>query len=370
MAYSFNKLSFLFGGLLIALLVLQTVHPVFKYELSSEDVTKKVTETMATKVCVEQEIPAVYKEVAKIVPQFNVQIALMAALGCVLLAVLFSLLPQNGFFMWFVVRFFTVVFVVAAVFFGYFVAVQPSTECTLAKKYLTTPCTLSAEQFAKCPYTAKALSMVPEKYVNYAKTFFEMFKENVGKLGIDSPIFVIVIALYLMNSATKDVTKCSITFLIALILSLTTAFSFFTKTQDIAFSIALPVVAIVVIMILVNLAITFGYAFVLPQFALSALMVAMRIGHFVEMFNLPVCSCLITAAVFVFLVLNVFFWTQGKGYLTIIFLLNYGIKILYPLPIESLVILVFVVQVFVATTEKKVVAAVKEIPTEEKPKTD
>ena len=47
-----------------------------------------------------------------------------------------------------------------------------------------------------------------------------------------------------------------------------------------------------------------------------------------------------------------------------------GIKILYPLPIESLVILVFVAQVFVATTEKKVAEAVRELPVEEKPKKD
>ena len=50
--------------------------------------------------------------------------------------------------------------------------------------------------------------------------------------------------------------------------------------------------------------------------------------------------------------------------------MNYGIKILYPLPIESLVILVFVAQVFVAATEKKVVESVREHPVEEKPKKD
>ena len=370
MAYSFHKLSFIFGSLLIALLVVQTLHPKFTYELKSDEVEKKYSEILNTKICVKQDIPEIYQKFGKLVPQFNVQLAVIATAGCLLLAILFSLLPQNGFFMWFIVRFFTIIFVIAGIFFGIFVAMQPSAECDLIKKRLTTPCSLSLDVVAKNPYTAQILKNIPENYIENVKTFFEMFKENVGKLGIDSPIFVIVIALYLMNKATKDVTKCSITFLIALILSLTTAFSFFTKTQNVVFAVVLPIIAIIVIVVLVNLAITFGYAFVLPQFALSALMIAMRIGHLVEMFNLPVCSCFVTGGIFVFLVLNVFFWTQGKGYLTIIFLMNYGIKILYPLPIESLVILVFVAQVFVATTEKKVAEAVRELPVEEKPKKD
>ena len=81
MAYSFNKLSFLFGGLLIALLVAQTVYAPMKYELQSDAVEKQIKETVDTKICEKQDMPEIYTQLTKMVPQFNVQIAVMATLG-------------------------------------------------------------------------------------------------------------------------------------------------------------------------------------------------------------------------------------------------------------------------------------------------
>ena len=373
MAYSFNKLSFVFGALLIGLIVVQTAYEPMKYTLKADEVQTTITAKLNEKVCQKQDIPEIYQQVEKMVLQFNVQIALMGCVGSVLLAFLFSLLPQKGFFMWFVVRLFTILFVVTAVFFGVYVAIQPSVECESVKKIVTTPCTgFDVEKIKNNPYVVEIIKKIPGTYVENIEKFITMFRENIEKLGVTAPIFVIVIAFYLMNNVTKDVTKCSIAFLISLIISITTAFNFFNTTHDIILSIALPIIATIIVVVLVNLAITFGYAFVIPKYLLSAIMIAMRVGHFVEAFKLPICGCIVSGSVLIFLILNVFFWTQGKGYLTIIFLLNYGIQILYPLPVESLVILVFVVQVFVAVTEKKVVESAKETKVEEveKPKQD
>ena len=54
---------------------------------------------------------------------------------------------------------------------------------------------------------------------------------------------------------------------------------------------------------------------------------------------------------FIFFFANVFIWTNSGSYLTIVYLLNYGLSILYPLPADSLVILVFLVQLFVGSSE-------------------
>lgn len=367
MAYSFPKFSFLIGVALIGLIVFQfKTTGKLHYVNDDEEVKKTFWKNVETTMCDGQVRSQVVALVAAMIPNFNAQIALVALMACVILTFTFSLLPQRGCFMWMFVRLVTIVFIAVGILCGYYIYASQSAECKLIKNILTEERpSIDFEAVKKNPYVQKVLAMVSEKIIVGAQKFLEVFKANVQKLGITQPAFVVVIAFYLMNKVTAGITKKQVIFLVSLIVSVISGIEFYAQEKDIILAIALPALVVVLSIIVFNVIINCGYLFAAPAFFYSCLMITTRIMTLIGMFVALPEITLVTVAVFAFFFANVYVWTSNGAFLTIIFMLNFGLSTLYPLPTESLIIGVFLLFIFTkGETKKNTVQAADKVKTD------
>jgi len=355
----------------IGIIASQTILPIFPNIPNEEKMKKDLMKNVNDVMC-KGEYPKLISVAVKLIPQqfLDAKYFAIVFIASLALVFLFNLLPQNNFFMWAFVRFFTIVFFAVVVASGVMFAYTPSEPCKAVKKFITSESVGFApvvQLFQNNTYVEKALKVIPSNFKAAVKTYYPILIDRVNKLGVTAPIFVIVIALYLIIKETRNVTKYQILSLVSLIVALISGIEYYKVSHSLVFSIVLPLITIVVVMFAVNcLLLNFGYLFVAPVYFYSCYALSYRLFAILIAFHVPF-DLLICAVFFSLLFLNVFFWSNGM-YLTVVFLLYYGLSILYTLPIDSLVVLLFVLTLFACECPCCCKAACKK--EEEKQKTD
>ncbi|KAL7713447.1 Uncharacterized protein QTN25_008968 [Entamoeba marina] len=347
MAYSFPRISFFIGLVLFGLIVTQSSLKQIP-DIPTEPALKASIQMNYSENMCSGKYPSQIGVLLKQFPMINANILLIIALAGIFLAFLFNLIPQNNFFMWAFIHLITLVFVCVSFTAGYTFFLSPSTSCSHVKNMLVKANMTEInymEIATNNKYVKQGLSFIPQPIMQKIHQYKDILLACFQKLGVSSPIFVIVIALYLINDKTRSVTRFEILSLVSFIVSVISGIGYFKLTNDVIFSIALPVSTIILILIVVNLALSFGYLFVAPCYMFACYTLSYRLYVTLIAFQIPF-SFFIAAGFFVFLFINIFLWTKSGMYLTVVYMLNYGLSILYPFTADSLVCLLFILSFF------------------------
>ncbi|EDR28496.1 hypothetical protein EDI_166160 [Entamoeba dispar SAW760] len=346
MTYGFPKISFFIGLLLTGLIVAQIMLPKVPQLQSDSAMTASIQVKVNSTMC-SGKYPATIQNMLKQFPDIDSNILLIIGASAIALTFLFNLIPQNGFFSWALIHLFTLSFIVTAFGAFYLFSLTPSTTCTTVKTMiLNTKQNATIFEFIKNnEITKKLVSFIPHYIMDKIHIFAGVFVECVNKLGVTAPIFVIVIAFYLINKETRSVTRFEVLALIGLIVSAISALGYYKATSDYVFAGVFTIASIVLALIVVNLALNFGYIFVSPAYLFGCYVLSYRLLGLCLHFKIPF-ELQIAVGFFVFLFANTFIWTKNGTYLTVVFLLNYGLSTLCPLPADSLIVLVFLLYIF------------------------
>ncbi|ELP85623.1 hypothetical protein EIN_409120 [Entamoeba invadens IP1] len=362
MAYSFPKFSLFIGLVLMGVIIANSQFGIGN-KMQDQAVFREHLKAKVHKEMCNGKYPAPVGTLVAKFPMITSTHMLIAAVSALALCFLFNLIPQNGFFSWVMIHLFTLAFFLVAITAGYLFAKSQSDMCVKAKEMVSVNSTCPFAGVMENKFVQQGINYIPETIRAKAMTFKDILVEHVTKLGINAPIFVIVIAFYLINKNTRSVTRFEVLGLISLIVSLISGYGYYQETHDVVFSIVFPIATIVLVLICVNLALKLGFFFVVPEYFFSAASIAFRLFYVLAAFNIPF-AMLIAVGFFVFLFVNIAVWSDGF-FLSVVFLLNFGLSKLYTFPADSLVVLLFTLAVFTCDCCCK-----KSCKAEKKPKTD
>ncbi|EAL46272.1 hypothetical protein EHI8A_002450 [Entamoeba histolytica HM-1:IMSS-B] len=346
MTYGFPKTSFFIGLLLIGLLVLQTYLPhapqIPSYEVTYASFKDKVNSTFCT-----ANYPSTIQKVVTQLPKFNADILLIVLALSIILVWLFNLIPQNGFFSWTLIHLLTLLLTVIGAGALYLFCLTPSVTCNTFKTIVLNFEKYSNFEFITGNYNIipSILSFVPSHIFDKFTIFKGIFINYVNKLGVTTPIFVVVIAFYLINKKTRLVTRFELSSFIILIISGISGIEYYKMTSDYIFTGVFVLGTIVLGIIFVNLLLTFYYILYASLYIFGCYLLSYRLLSLCLIFSVPF-ELEIACGFFIFLFSNIFIWTYDRSYLTAILLLINGLNKLYLLPYEASVIFVFLFYIF------------------------
>jgi hypothetical protein len=350
MGFKCSKLSTLFGLLLIAItfsgLFFSKVETVGDEKEAVNQLNKFVEENMC-----EGKYDDRIKQIIELIKVIQPGHLFIISISSLFIATALSIIPQKNCLTWGLIHLVTLFFFLLAFIAGYLFFIQPSPICSSIKEYYTKPSENQSfyEIIKSNKYVQSLLKLIPAAILNHIEVYFGIFVQTASKLGVTAPIFSIVMAFYLLNSKTRTVTKREVATIVALIVSVIAGIEFYNTTNNIIFSCVLPIAAILLCVILISIAIQFGYILVIPAFLLSAYLISLRFNALLITFNIPF-TIIIALVLFLILAMNTIMWSSGV-YLTIVYLCYYGLSQLYPLKVEMLVIFVFIFSLFDAEPE-------------------
>ncbi|EDR23126.1 hypothetical protein EDI_087830 [Entamoeba dispar SAW760] len=174
-------------------------------------------------------------------------------------------------------------------------------------------------------------------YYPQAQIYLSLFIKKASVIGLNSPILLIVIGIFLLSKKSIQTTRITVVSLITTIIIMLTSIEFITKTHDILSCIICSLIIIILILIIVNFMISYGHLFLFPIILINCCSVVIGLYRVfvIEVF-------ILFMIVYIFSLLYIYFWSSGYAVFasTLIFI---GINQLLPLRSGYLLATIFLV---------------------------
>ena len=185
-------------------------------------------------------------------------------------------------------------------------------------------------------FSVPPISQFFDAYPQY-KIYLASFIQATAKLGINSPIFLIVLGLFLLNKKTKKFTLSTVIFALTTLVSIFASMDYFSKTQNLKVAVIASIAVVIIVVAVANSLIVSGSILLVPVILLHTTAIFIAACKF-----LLIDELLLFIPVYVISITYGLFWMRSDRIIASFFI-YIGLGAIITLPTGSLVALMFLV---------------------------